>query len=430
MDAHSSLALEKLLTTKQLLECIDKQRAAAQEGRVVELGELAVELGYLKPDQIQSEVGRLHGDDVSPEEIIDLALAGETDVPTPAPTKEESPAAQSLSDSFSQFSESISESKPAVSKPPAQVHEPVPMGAEVPSMVFAIRLKEMAGKSLIGGTLMGYQIKALIGQGPISDVYRVERPGSNVPLRLKVFAKSLFKSRTSIQRFLSRARLAARLDHPNFIQPLDFGETEQNLCYYISRYEEGIPLWLLIRRMKRLKERMALATIRFLAKALLDAHGQGIIHGNLKPSNILISSPKGTVLILDCGAPRVCFDLSSGRLNKEGHRMETVSEGTCYSAPEVVSGESAEIGRESDVYSLGAILYNMLTNQVPFSGSHEEVADVMFRQSFPVIPDSDTAVSDGTRDILKAITNGKHKERIKLPDALRMIEDHLRAMGK
>jgi serine/threonine-protein kinase len=431
MESRETRALEALLTKEQLLACIEEQRHRAESlGILSRLADIAVEKDFISPDALEQAIRRqdkepttselfgledestfeVHEGPTEPQRpsasgsdfalpVMELELETEAETPT-APAVESTPGA------------AAAQRGPA---PPTPAPEPVPEAGpgpvdenvlarlagsgEVDSGLCATALTELAGESLVGKTILGYRLTFLIGEGPIGDVYKAEKQGAEGPYSLKLIPKRFFTSELMVKRFLSRMRVAARLEHPHVLRALEWGETPHHLCYVVSDYVEALPLWLLIKRHGRISEKMSLAIVRLMTRGLAHAHGKGMLHGNLKPSNVLVT-PRGSVKVVDWGTPRTCVLVAAGKLNEEVARLNLISEGAAYLAPELIQGEN-DVVPPCDIYSVGAILYHLLTGRAPFEGRREEVLAAAV-SGFPALPAGTS--SAGTASLISQMT--------------------------
>jgi serine/threonine protein kinase/Leucine-rich repeat (LRR) protein len=166
-----------------------------------------------------------------------------------------------------------------------------------------------------------------------------------------------------LERFYREARAAATLSHPNICPVFDVGEIDGT--HYISMgYIEGKPLSAFIRPDKPLSEKQAVMIIRKLAVALNEAHGKGIVHRDLKPDNVMIDQRSNPV-IMDFGLARRSTGADDIRVTQGGQMLGTPA----YMSPEQVEGDVDLMGPRSDIYSLGVMLYEMLTGRLPYEGS-------------------------------------------------------------
>jgi DNA-binding beta-propeller fold protein YncE len=218
----------------------------------------------------------------------------------------------------------------------------------------------VAGSQLaVGTTVSGYRVEALIGRGGMGAVYRAadERLGRKVAL--KVIAPELAQDERFRERFLRESRIAASLDHPHVIPIYQAGE-EQGLLFLAMRYVEGTDLARLVAEEGALDPRRALDILSQIAEALDVAHEKGLVHRDVKPSNVLIAYAAGKehCYLADFGLTKRTGSLSG--VSVAGDIVGTLE----YVAPEQITGEPLD--ERSDVYSLGCVLYECLTGQSPF----------------------------------------------------------------
>src|SRR5947209_9119256 len=164
------------------------------------------------------------------------------------------------------------------------------------------------------------------------------------------------------ERFLREARAAARFHHPNFCPIHEIGESD-GLPYLTMAYIEGGTLASQLERGRPWDQRRAAEVVRVLALALAEAHRQGIVHRDLKPANVMIDA-RGGLVIMDFGLARR-FEADDPTLTAAGAILGTPG----YMPPEQAEGHSAKVGPRSDVYSLGVILYELISGRRPFEGS-------------------------------------------------------------
>jgi YVTN family beta-propeller protein len=213
----------------------------------------------------------------------------------------------------------------------------------------------------IGSELIGYRIDALLGRGGMSVVYRAEDQRLKRKVALKLLAPELAEDPRFRARFLRESELAASLDHPNIVPIYSAGEVDGQL-YIAMRYVEGSDLKRLLRDERTLEPTSALRLLAQLAEALDAAHARGLVHRDVKPSNALLDSAEHLYLS-DFGLTKSASDRSA--LTITGRIMGTVD----YAAPEQIEGKPVD-GR-ADVYSLGCMLFECLTGEVPFPRDSE-----------------------------------------------------------
>ena len=208
----------------------------------------------------------------------------------------------------------------------------------------------------IGTRLLGYEIEAILGRGGMGDVYKAYDPRLKRYIALKLLPPGLAEDTGFRERFLRESELAASLDHPSIVPIYDAGEVGGQL-YIAMRYVEGTDLKALIREDGALAPAHAFALLAQLADALDTAHERGLVHRDVKPSNALLDAA-GHLYLADFGLTQSTSDRSEP--TAAGQIVGTVD----YVAPEQIEGEETD-GR-ADLYSLGCLLYECLTGEVPF----------------------------------------------------------------
>jgi tetratricopeptide (TPR) repeat protein/predicted Ser/Thr protein kinase len=205
-----------------------------------------------------------------------------------------------------------------------------------------------------------YVLVGPIGKGGMGEVWKAFQPDLNRHVAIKTLLSGEQASEDFLQRFQREARLAAKLVHPNIVQIHDFG-TEGKLHYIVMEYVEGRSLKEIMAE-KRLDPESSLKIAHSVARALKFAHDHRIIHRDIKPANILIDR-QGRVRILD-------FGLAKSLADGKALTMSSVMVGTpYYMSPEQAFAAPEEVDGRTDLYSLGAVLYEMLTGRPPFQGA-------------------------------------------------------------
>jgi eukaryotic-like serine/threonine-protein kinase len=218
------------------------------------------------------------------------------------------------------------------------------------------------------GTLLGgrYRLDAQIGRGGMSTVYRAFDTVLERPVAIKLMHREIASDSDQLERFRREARSVARLNHPHIVTVIDAGEEpsedgagpDVGTPYIVLEYVDGETLKELIRRDGPLEITQAVAYAIELARALGAAHERMIVHRDVKPQNVLIGE-EGGAKITDFGIART---LTEEGLTVDGRVLGT----TDYVSPEQALGEA--VTGQSDLYSLGVVLYEMLTGEVPFRG--------------------------------------------------------------
>ncbi len=256
-----------------------------------------------------------------------------------------------------------------------------------------------------------YEAISHLGSGAMGVVWRAQDPVLGRTVAIKTISAALGSDNENKERFLREARAAAQLNHPNIITVFDFGQADNEL-YMAMELLEG----------KDLKELITLGQLTFdekldimeqVADGLAYAHGRDVIHRDLKPGNIHVQ-PNGQVKILDFGLAR----LGSSDLTKTGVVMGTPN----YMSPEQVMGE--RVDARSDVFSAGAVFYELLTNRKPFDAEsvHATLYQVVHRDA-PPPRQWDPRLPDAIVTVIEIAMNksveGRYKNAGALRDAIR-----------
>jgi eukaryotic-like serine/threonine-protein kinase len=281
------------------------------------------------------------------------------------------------------------------------------------------------------GTLLGgrYRLDAEIGRGGMSTVYRALDTVLERRVAIKLMHREIATDSDQLERFRREARAVAQLNHPHIVTVIDAGEEpagataeglhgmatampEVGTPYIVLEYVDGETLKQLIRREGPLEITQALAYAIEIARALGAAHEHLIVHRDVKPQNVLISG-EGQAKITDFGIART---LDEQGLTMDGRVLGT----TDYVSPEQALGQP--VTGQSDLYSLGVVLYEMLTGAVPFSGQTPvAVAMRHVREQVPDVQSLRPGVSASTAAVVERATAGNLEERY--PNAAAMVAD-------
>jgi serine/threonine protein kinase len=215
------------------------------------------------------------------------------------------------------------------------------------------------GELAIGSTFAGHRVDGIAGRGGMGVVYRATDLTLDRSVALKLIAPSLAMDPVFRARFERECRLAAAIDHPHAVPLFHAGE-EDGLLYVTMRYVEGTDLRELLRANGRLEPLRAVTIVDEVAGALDAAHRHGLVHRDVKPANVLISSRGGRerAFLTDFGVCKQRTQLSE--LTGTGLAIGSAD----YMAPEQAYG--AEVDGRADVYSLGCVLFQTLTGAVPY----------------------------------------------------------------
>ncbi|MCP4362025.1 MAG: protein kinase [Chloroflexi bacterium] len=257
-----------------------------------------------------------------------------------------------------------------------------------------------------------YRLVEWIGEGSMGVVYRAHDERLDREIAIKFLSPERVTGSEASDRFLREARAVARLSHPNIMTLYDMGR-EDGWHYLVLEHIPGQDLHAHMMSNGPLSPRQAIQSIRGTLSALAYAHDQGIIHRDIKPENIMMM-PDGRIKVTDFGLARVQGD---ARLTQEGMLLGTV----LYLAPELITGQPADI--RSDLYAVGAVLYELLTGQSPFPGDQPTAVLIQILNN-PVTPPSQynpAIPADIERLILKLLAkepSGRFQSASEVLDAL------------
>ncbi len=235
--------------------------------------------------------------------------------------------------------------------------------------------------------LSKYEVQEKIGEGGMGIVYKANQRSMNRIVALKILSPKYSSRPRFVEQFIREARAAGQLNHPNIIQVHDVG-TENDIHYFSMEFVDGPTCMQALREHGPFKTTEALEIIRQTARALEYAHGQRLIHQDIKPDNIMLGH-NNTVKLADLGISKTFDEAES----EEGPKR--VMGTPHYMAPEAALGK--KIDHRVDIYSLGATLYHLLTGKTPYSGtSATEVLKAHVMDPLPpihdIVPDVPEAV--------------------------------------
>ncbi len=221
--------------------------------------------------------------------------------------------------------------------------------------------------------IASYEVRGILGEGGMGTVYLAEQQRPKRLVALKVIRAGA-NSAKLLQRFEHEAEILARLQHPGIAQVHESGATEidgTRVPYIVMEYVEGLPLMDWVRR-NDLDENDVLHLMNEICQAVQHAHQKGVIHRDLKPANILVT-PDGRPRILDFGVARATdADLQTATLHTDaGQLVGTVP----YMSPEQIDADPEALDTRSDIYTLGVILYEMLTGRLPYPVKNNRIAE-------------------------------------------------------
>lgn len=256
-----------------------------------------------------------------------------------------------------------------------------------------------------------YELKELIGQGGMADVYLAYDDILKREVAVKILRSSLTGDPIYITRFHREARAAAALCHRNIVEIYDVGE-EDDLYYIVMEYIRGQTLKELINKRGALHYVEAVDIMKQVVSATALAHSMGIVHRDLKPQNILVTD-SGIVKIAD-------FGIASIQSLSQVTQTDTIMGSLHYLAPEIARGEKAT--PQSDIYALGVVFYELLRGDVPFNGeSPVNIALKHMRDEIPSVREYNPAIPQSVENIIIKATAKNTNNRYQCADD--MLDD-------
>jgi serine/threonine protein kinase len=267
------------------------------------------------------------------------------------------------------------------------------------------------GEKLVAGR---YKILSTLGRGGMGDVYRVHDIKLHEEMALKLLRPEIARDPDTIQRFRNELKLARKITHRNVCRVFDFHE-EEGTPFITMEYVEGEDLKSLIKRKGRLQESEAIGIAIQIAEGLVEAHGLGVVHRDLKPQNIMID-PGGQAKVMDFGIAR---SLQASGLTQTGQMLGTPD----YISSEQAAGEPAD--HRADIYALGIILYEMSTGRLPFEGDTALSVITKHREKAARDPrEINQAITEGlSRLILRCMEKDRARRYQSAPELLEDLRD-------
>jgi serine/threonine-protein kinase len=255
----------------------------------------------------------------------------------------------------------------------AQLHDPAALTTLLisASYVFATQILLVVGGNIVwtlrrqvfeARSLGRYRLKRRLAAGGMGDVWAAYHPALKREVAVKILRpEQQERSTSALARFEREVHATAELVHPNTVRVFDYGVTEDGLWYYVMELLEGETLAEHVVRLGPLSAPRAVHIVGQAARALAEAHERGIVHRDVKPENLFLTSLGGEhdfVKVLDFGIAKV--ESSDGTMTRTGNVLGTPA----YISPEVATGKNADA--RSDVYGLGGVLYFLLSGRPPF----------------------------------------------------------------
>jgi hypothetical protein len=258
--------------------------------------------------------------------------------------------------------------------------------------------EETTGGGLTGKTIGGYQLMERIGRGGMGTVYRAEQISLKRIVALKVLSAKLLSDPVFVEKFVQEARAAGGLTHPNIVQVIDVG-SDRGIYFFSMEYMDNGSVGDVVAKEGPVPWQRALEMMTDAAKGLIFAEKKGIIHRDIKPDNLMLTS-EGAVKIGDLGLAKKTTDVAG-----EG--------GQIFGTPHFIAPEQAQgkpIDNRADLYALGATFYRVLTGKTPFTG--ENVKEILLKQ----IQEEPKPVQDLVKDLPDEIAAVLAKLMKKKPD--------------
>jgi serine/threonine-protein kinase len=250
----------------------------------------------------------------------------------------------------------------------------------------------------------GYQILGKLGKGAMATVYKARQVSLDRIVAIKVLPKRFSENPEFVDRFYREGKAAAKLNHANIVQAIDVSEAD-GYHYFVMEYVDGFTVHDRLAKNQRYSEKEALDIIIQIADALVHAHARGLIHRDVKPKNIMITTD-GVAKLADMGLAREVGDTRLAQ-SEAGRAYGT----PYYISPEQIRGE-VEIDFRADIYSLGATFYHMVTGRVPFDAENPTAVMLKHLREQLTPPDHiNPELSIGCAEIIEAMMAKDRNDR-------------------
>jgi len=292
----------------------------------------------------------------------------------------------------------------------------LPLGEVLVEIEFLTReqleslLGAQGGKKAPRQQIPGFELIRKLGEGGMGATYLARQVSMDRLVALKILRKKLSEKSRFIDRFRREARVAGRLNHQNIVQAMDVGESA-GFHYLVMEYVEGRNLVDMLPEDEAMDEKTAVGYVRQIADALVFANEQKIIHRDIKPDNIMVTSD-GVAKLCDFGLAKQTAEDSS--LTQTGVAMGTPH----YISPEQARGKT-DTDIRGDIYSLGATLYHLVTGQTPYQGPTAAVVMTKhLNEQLPWPQDVNDSVSDGCARVITKMMAKDPEDRYQKPEDL------------
>ncbi len=260
-----------------------------------------------------------------------------------------------------------------------------------------------------------YHVERLLGRGGMGSVYKGLHAKSGEPVAIKVIASGIANQMRFRRRFSGEIEALKRLKHPNIVELIGYGE-EKGLLFYSMEYVDGHSLHDHLRQHGSLPWEDVVQVAIETTAALKHAHNIGIIHRDLKPANLMLNQA-GHIKLTDFGISKL---FGSGDETLAGSVIGTAD----YMPPEQAEGKPVNV--RSDLYSLGSVMYALLTGKAPFGG--KSVPEVLYAVRYNPVPSLSDRVTDVPEDLLALIHQLLEKDPLKRPPTALVVGNRLKAL--
>ncbi len=272
-------------------------------------------------------------------------------------------------------------------------------------------LKNQVARKRIGD----FELISKLGSGGMGSVFRARQVTMDRVVALKILSPKLAKDASARERFVREARSVAKLNHPHIVAGIDVGCVD-GFWYFAMEYVDGESLGQCMKRVGALPEQEALEFTYQVARALQHAHQNGLLHRDVKPDNVLLDRDHKIAKLADLGLARQS-DACDGAITMPGEAVGT----PFYISPEQAEGRH-DLTPATDLYSLGASLFHMLTGRVPFDGSSAAVIMTMhLTEPAPSVRALKPEISAGAEALVMRLMQKRPEDRY--PDAISLIHD-------